>query len=271
MKSVMTTLIIWSIAFAAITVSASLTYSWYSNRGPEIKISFKNTAGLIPHQSKIMYRGAEIGRVTGMYFDLGSEHVIVYARLNRQPAQLIGKDSRFWIVQPEFSIEKISNLHAIATGDYIAVQPIAGPMAINFVGDEMEPMEARLSDGLQIKLRSYALAGIEADSPLLYHGQQIGEVWETTLTKDRREALVIAYVYKEYADLIRKSTIFSNISGFHADIHLFGGTKIGMDSLRTIFRGGINVSTTNFDSVRAKNNDVFRLLSAEEYLERQDS
>ena len=271
MKNLILTLIIWIVAFTAITISASLTYTWYKNRGPEIKISFKNVAGIVPNQSKIMYRGAQIGRVDSTSLNENSDNVFVHARLTRQAAKLIGKDSKFWIVQPEFSLEKISNLHAIATGDYIEVQPVKGLPAIYFIGLEKPPLDQKLALGLKLQLKIRNLAGISTDSPILYRGFQIGEVWDIGLSEDKRDALITAYVYNHYAHLIRKTSSFSNVSGFHADIHLFGSSKFGMDSLRTLFKGGVNVSTPNLNAEQAKNDDEFRVTSAEDFLSGQNS
>lgn len=270
MRSLIITLIIWSVCFAAITISAALTYAWYRDRGPEIKITFKNTAGLIPNQSKIMYRGAQIGRINNIHLDLKSDNVVVHARVSKQSSKMLGKDSKFWIVQPEFSIEKISNLHAIATGDYIAVEPVKGVPTKQFVGWEDPPLEPRLAAGLRLHLKATTLGGINNDSPILYRGLHIGEVWEISLTKDKRYALITIYIYKEFADLIRKNSYFGNVSGFHANLRVFGTSRVGIDSLRTLFKGGITVTSPNLNGQLAKDDDTFRLLSAEEVLDVQE-
>jgi len=268
MRNLLLTLLIWSIAFAAITAGTAMTYTWYRERGPEIKIIFQNAKGLIPDKSKIVYRGVQVGEVTSIWLDHKYDGVTVVARMTKQAGALLGSDSKFWIVQPQFGLDKVSNLSAIATGDYIEMDPVKGKLTKEFMGLKQPPADhPRLASGLRLILKARNLSGINDDSPILYHGFQVGNVWDIQLAKDKRDLDITIYVYEEYSDLVRKGSYFSNISGFHANIHIFGTSQIGMDSLSTMIRGGINLNTPNLAGSLAKDGDVYRVLSAEQALE----
>jgi paraquat-inducible protein B len=262
---------IWIICFTAITFGVSLTYSWYKNRGSDIYISFKDVSGLIPNQSKIMYLGVEIGKVLELRLDENTATPIAKARITRRSSKMIGKKSEFWIVRPELALGSVRNLGAIATGDYIAVNPIKGEFSKTFIGLDADPVDEQFEDGLRIIIKSPTAAGIEVGSALLYRDVQIGEVGHMDISKDRRHVLIKVYIDDEYNNVIRKNSYFANISGFHASIHLFGGSEISLNSIRTLIKGGITVVTPNMNSAQAKNGDTFTMLTQEQFQELQDS
>ena len=270
MRNLLITLTIWMICFTAITAGVVLTYNWYKDRGPVIRIAAQDAAGLAPGESKIMYRGVQVGLVTQIRLDPNYSGVIIYARMSKQVEKMLGKDSKFWIVRPEFGLDRISNLSAIATGDYIAVDPVVGEFTRDFKTLKQPPIEhPKLATGLRLELRTSALGGISEESQILYRGFQIGNVWGIDLTEDKKEVKITCYVYEEYADVIRKNSYFANISGFHANLHIFGTSKIGLDSLHTLLNGGITVITPSLSGPVAKNGDVYRILTAEQYQDMQ--
>jgi len=262
---------IWIICFTAITFGVSLTYTWYKNSGKDIYISFKDVAGLIPNQSKIMYLGVEVGKILDLQLDEDTKTPWVKARINRKAANIIGKDSQFWIVRPELSLGSVRNLGAIATGDYIAVTPVKGEFSKTFVGLDADPVSEQFEDGLRVIIKSSTAAGIEVGSAVLFRDVQIGEVGHMDLSKDRRNVLIKIYIDDEYNNVIRKNSNFANISGFHASIHLFGGSEISLNSLRTLIKGGITVITPDMNSAPAKTGDTFTMLTHEQYQELQNS
>lgn len=271
MRNLILTLIIWTICFVAITIGVSLTYKWYKTLGADIYISFKDVAGLVPNQSKIMYRGAEIGTVETITLDLKTNYPIVKARINKQSKAMLGKGSLFWIVRPEFSLGEISNLSTIATGDYITLHPEPGEFTTNFIGLDDAPVENKFKAGLKILLRASSAAGIEVGSGVLYKDFQIGEVGEMGLSADKKFVLITIYIDKPYMNVIKRNSYFGNVSGFYADIHIFGGSKIILDSLRTLVSGGIKVVTPNLDAPTVKDGCSFTLLTREQLKELEDN
>lgn len=270
MRNLILTLIIWIICFTAITVGTSLTYKWYRHRGNDISIRFKDVSGLIPNQSKVMYRGVQVGSINDIDLDPETGFPILRARMTRQVMRILGKDSNFWVVRPELGLGAVSNLSAISTGDYVELHPVAGEYADDFIGLDEAPVENQFSSGLRIILKADNVAGLDVGSGLFYHDLVIGEIGEMDLAPDGQHILVTAYIDKQFVHVIRKNTIFGNISGFHADISIFGGSKITMNSLRTLVRGGIKVITPSLKAPAAKNNDKFRMLTRDQLVELED-
>ena len=270
MRNLILTLIIWIICFTAIVAGSSLTYKWYRQLGTDIYISFNDVSGLVPNQSKVLYHGVQIGSVNDIDLDPESGKPRIKVRMNKQSMKIIGKDSKFWVVRPEFSLGSVHNLSTISTGDYVDVFPVAGPPAVSFVGLNEMPVEHKFSSGLKITLKATNIAGIEIGTGVLYNELEIGEVGEMSLAADGRTILLTVYIDKPYARVVRKGSIFGNVSGFHADIHIFGGSKITLNSVRTLIRGGIKLITPNINASPAKNGDTFRLLTRDQLVEYED-
>ncbi len=271
MRNLLLTLLIWTICFAAIVLGASMSYKWYRQLGTDVYIHFDNVSGLVPNQSKIMYQGVQVGTINNIEINLETRKPYLIARINKKFMHLLGEESKFWIVSPEFGLGKISNLSAISTGDYVNVFPIPGKPAIEFWGTNDEPVDNELDSGLKIILKGLTAEGIDEGSNVLYHDLIIGKVADMSLAADGRHVLITIFIDRKYARVIRKSTYFGNISGFHADIHLFGGSKITLNSIRTLVQGGIKVETPNFRCPLAKDGEVFKLLNRDELSAREES
>lgn len=267
MRNLILTLMIWIVCFTAITVGASLSYSWYKNRGENMTIRFKNVDGLVPNQSKVVYKGVQIGSVTDIKIDLTNGDPVIAVRIDKEPAKIIGKKSSFWIVRPEIGLGEIRNLSAIATGDYIEVNPVPGDKPEFFVGLNDDPVQEKFENSLKIVLKTNSAAGLAVGSDVLYRDFKIGQIGEMELSKDKRFILLNVYIDQKYSQVVRKNSYFANISGFHASLHIFGGSEISLNSLNTLINGGITVTTPNFHAPAARNNDVYTLLTKQEQAE----
>jgi paraquat-inducible protein B len=270
MRNLILTLIIWIICFTAITIGVTMTYNWIRKLGIDMHISFEDVNGLVPNESKVVYKGVHVGNISDIYIDPNTSNPKIKIRITKRMAKLIGKDSKFWIVRPELGIGAVNNLSTIVTGSYVAVEPIAGEFANEFKGLDEEPPDVDFICGLNVTLQTSSADGLNNNSPILYRGLQIGEVDGMGLSKDKRKIVINACINDEYVEVIRKNTNFGNISGFHADIHLFGTSEIGMNSLKTLVKGGIAVVTPNFNAPVAQNGDMFILLTNDEMQARQN-
>ncbi|HSX20258.1 MAG TPA: MlaD family protein [Gammaproteobacteria bacterium] len=265
MRNLILTLIIWMICFTAITIGVSLTYKWYRHLGKDIYIHFHDVSGLVPNQSKIMYRGVDIGTINEIELDLTTGNPRIRARIVKQAMPLLGPQSKFWVVSPEVSVGAVHNLSTISTGDYVAVFPIPGKFTEEFYGLAEAPVDHKFSAGLRVVLKANDATGIEVGSEILYHDLSIGEVGEMGLSDDGKKVMITVYIDKPYVKVIRTNSYFANVSGFYADINIFTGSKITLDSIRTLIRGGIKVVTPDFKCPLAKDGDIFKMLSREQY------
>lgn len=271
MRKLLLTMIIWIMSFSAITASIVLCYEIYKNRGVDITIQFDDASGLVPGESKIIYLGVQAGVVKNIEISAASEYPIIKARVTKQIASMLGSGSRFWIVSPSFEVGKISNLSAISTGDYIAVEPKPGTPTKHFVAYDNPIDDPTITKGLKFMLHTSDATGLNVGSEIFYRGVQIGEIGDMDFSKDYKVVKLTIYIFKKFHGIIRKSSYFTNVSGFHTTFSLFGTSYINMDSFKTLVSGGINVYSPNMDSPVAKPGEVFKLLTAKELQELRDS
>jgi paraquat-inducible protein B len=262
MRNLILTLMIWMLAFTAITAAVVLTYEWYSTHGYEIRINFDDASGLVPGQSKVIYRGVMLGTVNSIRLNRENGNPVVKARISKNVLKMLGKDSKFWIVRPELGFTGVRNLSAISTGNYVAVEPVEGPAATEFTGSFDEPIDPMHTNGLQVILRTSSANGIGMGTPILYRGMTIGEIGSLNIAKDKRTILLTAYIEKRFAEVVRKSSYFGNVSGFHTSFSLFSTSSIDLDSFRALMTGSISLFTPNMGAPAAKNGDTFTMLTS---------
>jgi len=72
---------IWLIPLLALAIGGWLAWQSYSERGPEIQISFKSATGLQADRTKVKFMDVEVGQVTSIAVSPDLTHVLVKARL----------------------------------------------------------------------------------------------------------------------------------------------------------------------------------------------
>ncbi|WP_296824643.1 MlaD family protein, partial [Sulfurovum sp.] len=95
---------IWIIPFIALLIAGWLAYQYYSELGPQIRITFPKNEGLQVGQSHIKYRDVPIGTVSKIELQEEGEGVVVIARMDKTATPYLNEHSRFWIVKPEVGI-----------------------------------------------------------------------------------------------------------------------------------------------------------------------
>lgn len=271
MRNLILTLIIWVICFTALVAGVSLTYNWYRQLGVDITISFNNVDGIVPNQSKVLYRGVQVGTINDIKLDHTTGKPIVYTRISKDAAKILGKNSRFWIVRPELAFGSVRNLSTIASGEYIEMDPVKGPFSSEFVGLDDEPIEETDVSGMKLILYTSTASGLEIGSSVLYRGLHIGEIGDMGISKDKKHIKITVYIQDEFKSIVRKNSCFTNVSGFHASLHVFGASHIDMDSFKTLMRGGIAVHTQDFNVPPARAGDSFVLLTPKQVQEMEEN
>jgi len=104
--------IVWLVPLIALAIGGWLGYEAYTARGPTITIDFKDAAGVIPDKTLVRYRDVQIGKVTSVRVSEDLDEVTLTADLDKKATRLLGKNARFWIAQPEFSITGVRGLPA---------------------------------------------------------------------------------------------------------------------------------------------------------------
>jgi paraquat-inducible protein B len=254
------TALIWVIPLIAAIVAGYLIYGRFKEHGPEITIRFRDGSGIRVGQTPILYRGVQVGEVTGVGLSNDQRRVEIRARLLRSAGGIAREGSVFWIVRPEVGFGSISGLGTVITGPEIQALPGTGEERTEFNGLDTAPAALELR-GLRVVLRTDRLGSLQRNSPVYYRGVEVGVVQEATLSPDATGVHVHVLIRQRYARLVRANSVFWNVSGVSFKGGIFKGVEFKLESLRSLAAGGINFATPNDSARPVENGQLFPLHS----------
>jgi paraquat-inducible protein B len=234
---------VWAVPVVAAIIAGWLGYRALIERGPTITISFPTADGIEADRTTIRYKNVELGRVTGIGLTSNGSRVVVTAAMRREAEPMLRADIEFWVVQPRITPSGITGLTTIVSGAYIGMLPGNGAEGgRSFTGLETPPPKDGLTAGREFTLIAGRLPSVSDQSPVYYHGVQVGEVTGHKLSDRDGSVSVRIFVYSPHDSLIHTESRFWTSSGLQLELGA-QGLKIGTESLLTMFAGGIVFDT----------------------------
>jgi paraquat-inducible protein B len=235
--------LIWIVPLISILIGGYLVHKELKNRGPNISIRFIDATGLVPGQTKVMYKGLPMGVVKEIVLLPDQSGVELLVDLDRGAEPLARAESRFWIVRPQISLSGVRAPETIFTGPVIAVAPGGGSPRRAFVGLEKPPSEFGDDDKVIYHLRSAQRGSLEPGRPVTFRGILVGEVLGVDLAPDATGVVVRIGIGRAYAGLVRPGTQFWNASGIDVNFSLFRGATIRTGGVDELLAGGVAFAT----------------------------
>jgi paraquat-inducible protein B len=234
---------VWAVPIVALLIAGWLGYRALIESGPTITISFATAEGIEAGRTPIRYKAVELGHVVKVGLTPDRSRALVTAAMSRAAEPLLRADSKFWVVRPRIGLSGVSGLTTVLSGPYIGMLPGSGaPGADSFTGLETPPPQQGLVQGRSYTLVAERLAEISDQSPVYYHGVQVGEVTGHQLSDRDGTVAVHIFIYKPHQALIHPDTRFWVASGLNVSIGA-EGVKIATAPLLTIVAGGIVFDT----------------------------
>jgi paraquat-inducible protein B len=234
---------VWAVPVVAAVIAGWLGYCALIERGPTITISFPTADGIEADRTTIRYKNVELGRVTGIGLTSNGSRVVVTAAMRREAEPMLRADSEFWVVQPRITPSGITGLTTIVSGAYIGMLPGNGAEGgRSFTGLETPPPKDGLIAGREFTLIADRLPSVSDQSPVYYHGVQVGEITGHELSDRDGSVSVRIFVYSPHDSLIHPASRFWPSSGVQIEVGA-QGLKIGTESLLTMVAGGIVFDT----------------------------
>ena len=249
---------LWLLPILTMVLAGWLVMKSIHDAGQRVQIYFSDAAGLVAGRTTIRYQGLEVGMVRDINLseDLGS--IYVDADIYPEAAKLLNDKTRFWLVKPTASLTGVSGLDALVSGNYISIQPGDGKkFETTFTALESAPTDLRVTQGLNIKLKSQDLGGVSIGSQIVYKKIPIGEVFSYQLNEDAKSITIQANIQEQYQHLINSHSRFWNVSGIGANIG-FDGVDVRLESMSALLGGAIAVDSPD-DGEPVKENTEFRL------------
>jgi paraquat-inducible protein B len=175
---------IWSVPIAAVGIVAWLAVRAFSERGVEVSVTFTDAAGMKERDTKVMYRGLEVGEVRGLKLTPDRQQVQVDLDLDKDVKKDLTTGTQFYLEGGEVSLSDPASLKAVVAGPSIAMIPGKGTPTQHFSGRLGRPPD-RLAVSLPYVLHFEGDAGrLKAGAPVSLRGFTVGKVSRVDLTTE---------------------------------------------------------------------------------------
>ena len=234
--------IIWFVPVVAIGIAGWMLYREWRSHGPEITIDFADGSGVEPRQTKLEYKGVEVGEVKEVRLGKDLRRVFVRVQLAKNAASIAREGAQFWIVQPEIGFGGVSGLETLLSGAKLGVKLGDGPETKNFHGLEVPPSSEKVEEGRAFLLKTDRVGGLQVHAPVFYRDVKVGEVETARLAEDSTGVVIRIRVQNAFVPLVRTNTRFWNAGGSPIQFSLFGGGS-QKHSLQSVITGAIGFAT----------------------------
>lgn len=238
--------LVWLIPLVALLIGAWLAWHTLSAQGPLITLTFKEAFGLEAGKTRIKYKDIQVGLVETVRLSEDLSKVIVTARMEKSVAGHLGKDSRFWVVKPQFGLSGVSGLETLMAGNYIAVEFGTGKPAKSFTGLEHAPKVSADTPGRAYMLVADNAGSLQEGTPIYFRNIQAGRVVDVHLAEDKQSVLAEIFIDAPFDRLVHDNSRFWLTSAIDVSMSAQGfDLKIG--SLLSLLSGGIAFDTPNLN------------------------
>ncbi len=259
--------LVWVVPVVAVLIGGWLVVKAFTEKGPQVTITFKSAEGLDAGKTKVRFKDVEVGLVEEIRIGEDASHVVVKAQLIKEAERFISENTRFWVVRARVSASAIYGLGTVFSGAYIDIDPgKPGRSARHFTGLEEPPIVTTGLPGRHFILESDRRGSLEVGSPIYYRQIRVGEVVAYYLSEDGAKIVSKIFVNAPYHQFVRNTTRFWSASGIDLKLDATGIT-VNTESLVSILVGGIAFDSfqNNSDSEeQASDNAIFKLFASRE-------
>ncbi|MGR5195399.1 MlaD family protein [Vibrio rotiferianus] len=249
---------LWLLPILTMVLAGWLVVKSIHDAGQRVQIYFSDAAGLVAGRTTIRYQGLEVGIVRDINLSEDLSNIYVGADIYPEATKLLNENTRFWLVKPTASLSGVSGLDALVSGNYISIQPgNSKEYETTFHALDSAPTDLRVTQGLNIILKSKDLGGVSVGSQIVYKKIPIGEVYSYQLNEDAKSISIHANIQEQYRHIINNRSRFWNVSGIGASIG-FDGVDVRLESMSALLGGAIAVDSPD-DGEPVEENKQFRL------------
>lgn len=233
--------IVWIVPLLAAVAAGFYFRDYLLNRGPQVTVSFNDGSGLKEEQTKVLYKGVEVGEIASVELSADHSNVLVHVRLQKRQDVFARQGALYWVVRPEISFGGISGLNTVLSGPYIEATPGNGPATTEFTGLQKPP--SALGPGLHIVLHAPRLEHVQPESAVYYRGIQVGTVQSIGLNPNADGVEMRIFIQHRYESLVRTNSEFWIVNGLDIKAGLLSGVQMKLDSLRALIAGGVTFNS----------------------------
>ncbi|MFM2484467.1 intermembrane transport protein PqiB [Celerinatantimonas yamalensis] len=234
---------IWLVPIVALVVAGWMLYQNWATQGPLIEIVASNAEGLSVGKTKVKARNVDVGEVTSIHLSKDYNHAIIQVRLDNGTRQMLGDDTKFWVIKPRIGREGISGLGTLLSGAYIEMEPGHQGEKTRFNMLTQAPLSTSEDQGIRLRLRSNGLSKLDVGAPVHFHGYEVGYIEKVGFDLKSADITYRLFIKAPYDELVNSSVQFWLTPGL-AIVSSARGVQVKMDSLETLLSGGISFGVT---------------------------
>jgi len=229
----------WLVPVFAALLGLYLAASFYSEQGPQIKISFTSAEGLEAGKTPIRYRDVNIGVVDTITLSEDLENVVVNAKMSVDSRRYLNDQARFWVVRPRVGASGVSGLGTLLSGAYIQAESVlGGKFKSSFEGLEQPPLTDTDAPGLRLKLRAEEAGYVGIGSPVYFRQVKVGQIEGQRFLENYSGVEFTIFIDAPHHKIIRNTTKFWNVSGVDLTLNS-SGFRVRTPSLEGLAQGGV--------------------------------
>ena len=253
--------LVWAVPLAAILIVGYLGLRALANQGVDVVVTFGSAGGARVGDTKVVYKGLEVGRVTGIRLNPDKRHVDLKLRLEHDLRGVVTTGTQFWLIGANPSFTDLASLKAAVAGLSIGMAPGPGAPTRHLIGLDEEPLVPPGTRGREFLLDLNTVGATRRGSTILYRGYEAGRVTDVrSLAPGAFQAKL--FIQSPFDDYVRTSSLFWNASA--VQISLTGqGISGSINSPTTALGGGVAFDTpeTRRDDPPSPAGAVFTLYS----------
>lgn len=233
--------VVWAFPVAALLIVAYLGLQGLADSGLTVVVTFDSADGARPRDTRVVYKGIDVGHVTDIELAKDGKHVDLTLRLNRNLESRLGAETKFWLIGSNPSLTDLRSLKAAVSGLSIGMAAGPGEPTRRFIGLKREPAIPPDTPGRAFLLDAEVLGSVKRGSTVLYHNDEVGTVVDIAATTARSFRLQI-FIRAPFDTYVRPESLFWDVSA--VKVSLSGGAITGqIVSAQTALGGGIAFDT----------------------------
>ena len=237
--------VIWVIPILAAAVAIGITVQRALREGPVITIVFKSASGIEAGKTFIKYKEVRIGQVSGVQLSEDFSKVLVKAKIAKHAAGLMVEDAKFWVVEPRISLNGVSGLNTLLSGNYIGFQAGKSTEEQSTFNGLDEPPTILDQPGQRFVLKTRTLGSLGIGDPIYYRGILVGQVALYNLINDGKSIELTVFINAPYDKYVTAETRFWNASGIDVSVGA-DGVDIRTESIAALVAGGVAFDTPDY-------------------------
>jgi len=253
--------IVWLVPLVAAAIGVVLVYKTFTEKGPQITITFDSAEGLEAGKTKIKYKNVDLGILETINLSTDLSHVIIIAQLRKEAEAFLYENTRFWVERARVAAGKVSGVGTLLSGAYIGMDPgKPGKKTLQFKGLETPPIVTANLPGRHFVLQAPQLGSLDIGAPVYFRQIKVGQIVSFNLDDDGEAVTIKVFIHAPHHQRVFQNTRFWNASGLDFVVDA-KGIRMNTESLVTLLIGGIAFDTpTDLEEcAQAAVNEVFTL------------